>query len=148
LLCTGQIISAEEALAIGLIDAIAPRDELDATVARFVASRPAAERRPGPTPVAYQELATFFDANDVETIRTGRAPTGGDQVLERAAAAVATKAPIALRLAASLVDEGARVPLEEGLRMEVAQVETIFSTADALTGLLSIGKSRPEFSGN
>jgi enoyl-CoA hydratase/3-hydroxyacyl-CoA dehydrogenase len=85
LLCTGQIISAEEALAIGLIDAIAPRDELDATVARFVASRPAAERRPGPTPVAYQELATFFDANDVETIRTGRAPTGGDQVLERAA---------------------------------------------------------------
>jgi hypothetical protein len=61
---------------------------------------------------------------------------------------VATKAPIALRLAASLVDEGARVPLEEGLRMEVAQVETIFSTADALTGLLSIGKSRPEFSGN
>jgi enoyl-CoA hydratase/3-hydroxyacyl-CoA dehydrogenase len=148
LIFTGQIVSAEEALAIGLIDAVAPREELDAAVARFAAGPPAAERHPAPLPVAYQKLAAFFDVNDVENIRTGRAATGGDQLLERAAAAVATKAPVALRIAASLIEKGARVPLEEGLRMEVAQVETIFSTTDALTGLLSIGKSRPEFAGN
>jgi enoyl-CoA hydratase / 3-hydroxyacyl-CoA dehydrogenase len=147
LIFTGQIITAEEALAIGLIDAVAPREQLDATVARFVAGPPAAERRPTPTPAAYQKLAAFFDDHDVETIRTGRAATGGDERLERAAAAVATKAPVALRLAATLIDDGARVPLAEGLRMEVSHVETIFSTADALTGLLSIGKSRPEFAG-
>jgi hypothetical protein len=40
------------------------------------------------------------------------------------------------------------VPLEQGLRMELAHLERIFSTADALTGLLSIGKSRPQFAGN
>ncbi len=148
LIFTGQIVSAEEALAIGLIDAVAPREELDAAVARFAAGPPAAERRPAPLPVAYQRLAAFFDVHDVETIRTGQAPTAGDPLLERAATAVATKAPVALRIAASLIEKGARVPLEEGLRMEVAKVETIFSTADALTGLLSIGKSRPEFSGN
>jgi enoyl-CoA hydratase/3-hydroxyacyl-CoA dehydrogenase len=148
LICTGQIISAEEAFAIGLIDAVASRDELDAAVAKFVAGPPAAERRPGPTPAAFQGLATFFDANDVETIRTGLAPTGGDARLERAMAAVAMKAPIALRTAGSLIDGGARVPLEEGLRMEVAEVERVFSTADALTGLLSIGKSRPVFVGS
>jgi len=148
LVLTGQMISADEALAIGLIDGVAPREELDATVAKFAAGRPAIERRPGPLPVAYQKIAAFFDANDVEAIRTGRAATGGDEALERAAAAVATKAPIALRAAASLIDAGARVSLEEGLRLEIAQVETIFSTADALTGLLSIGKSRPEFAGN
>jgi enoyl-CoA hydratase/carnithine racemase len=101
-----------------------------------------------PLPVASQKLAAFFDLNDVDTIRTGRAVTGGDQLLERAAAAVTTKAPVALRIAASLIEKGARVSLEEGLRMEVAQVATIFSTADALTGLLSIGKSQPEFVGN
>jgi enoyl-CoA hydratase/3-hydroxyacyl-CoA dehydrogenase len=148
LIFTGQIVSAEEALAIGLIDAVAPREELDAAVARFASGPPAAERRPAPLPVAYQKLAAFFDATDVEAIRTGRAVTGGDPLLERAAAAVATKAPVALRIAASLIEKGARVSLEEGLRMEVAQVEEIFSTADALTGLLSIGKSRPEFAGN
>src|SRR5499427_4813327 len=148
LVLTGQMISADEALAIGLIDGVAPREELDATVAKFAAGRPAIERRPGLLPVAYQKIAAFFDANDVEAIRTGRAATAGDEALERAAAAVATKAPIALRIAASLIDSGARVPLEEGLRMEVAQVETIFSTGDALTGLLSIGKSRPVFVGS
>jgi len=148
LLFTGQIVSADEALAIGLIDAVAPREELDAAVAKFAAGRPAGDRHPSAPPAAYQKLAAFFDANDVEAIRTGRAATGGDEALARAAAAVATKAPIALRTAASLIDGGARVSLEEGLRMEVAQVETIFSTADALTGLLSIGKSRPEFVGS
>jgi enoyl-CoA hydratase/carnithine racemase len=127
---------------------VASREELDAAVARFASGSPAAERRPAPSPAAYQKLAAFFDGNDVEAIRTGRAPTGGDQMLERAAAAVATKAPVALRMAASLIEQGARVSLEEGLRMEVAQVEAIFSTADALTGLLSIGKSRPEFVGS
>jgi len=148
LVCTGQIISAEEALAIGLIDAVVSRDELDATVASYAAKPPVPERRPGQPPPAYQELAAFFDANDIETIRTGRAATGGDATLERAMAAVATKAPVALRLAASLIDDGARVPLEEGLRMELAHLERIFSTADALAGLLSIGKGRPEFTGN
>jgi enoyl-CoA hydratase/3-hydroxyacyl-CoA dehydrogenase len=148
LLCTGQIIGAEEALAIGLIDAIASRDELDATVAKFAGGAPAAERQPGPPPAAYQELANFFDANDVEAIRTGRAPTGGDARLERAAAAVALRAPIALRIAASLVDEGARVPLEEGLQKELVHLERVFSTSDALAGLMSIGKMRPEFTGS
>src|SRR5499427_3593406 len=148
LVLTGQMISADEALAIGLIDGVAPREELDATVAKFAAGRPAIERRPGLLPVAYQKIAAFFDANDVEAIRTGRAATAGDEALERAAAAVATKAPIALRTAASLIDAGAHVSLEEGLRLEIAQVETIFSTADALTGLLSIGKSRPQFAGH
>ena len=147
LVFTGQIITAEEALAIGLVDTVAPRDALDAALAKFLAGPPSAERRPGPLPPAYQKLAAFFDAHDVETIRSGRAETGGDHALERAAAAVATKAPVALRTAARLIDEGARVSLDEGLRMEVAQVETVFSTADALTGLLSIGKSRPEFVG-
>jgi enoyl-CoA hydratase/3-hydroxyacyl-CoA dehydrogenase len=148
LIFTGQIISAEEALAIGLIDAVAPREELDAAVAKFLAGPPAVERRPGPIPASHQTLAAFFDANDVETIRTKGAATGGDEALERAMAAVASKAPVALRLAASLIDDGARVSLAEGLRMEVANVEKVFSTADALTGLLSIGKSRPEFAGN
>ena len=83
----------------------------------------------------------------METIRTGRAATGGDERLDRAMAAVGGKAPIALKLAASLIDDGARVSLEDGLRMELSHVREIFATKDALTGLLSIGKSRPLFEG-
>ena len=147
LLFTGQIISAEEALAIGLIDAVASRDELDQAVLKLMAGGPSTERRPAAPPAAYAKLASFFDSHDVETIRTGRAKTGGDEPLEKAMKAVGTKAPIALRIAAALIDEGIRVPLEEGLQMELSHLHEIFSTRDALAGLLSIGKARPVFEG-
>jgi enoyl-CoA hydratase/3-hydroxyacyl-CoA dehydrogenase len=147
LVFTGQIITAEEALAIGLIDAVASREELDSAVAALLAGGPSKERRPMPVPPAYQKLASFFDTNDVEAIRTVAAVTGGDEQLEKAMKAVRTKAPAALRIAATLVDEGFRVPLQQGLRMELAHLHEIFTTKDALTGLLSIGKSRPVFEG-
>jgi enoyl-CoA hydratase/3-hydroxyacyl-CoA dehydrogenase len=147
LVLTGQIVTAGEALAIGLIDAVASREELDDAVRKFATGAPSAERRPAAPPSAYKALADFFDNNDVETIRLGRANTGGDERLEKAMKAVGTKAPIALKIAASLIDEGSRLPLEQGLQMELAHLREIFSTKDALTGLLSIGKGRPSFEG-
>jgi enoyl-CoA hydratase/3-hydroxyacyl-CoA dehydrogenase len=147
LVFTGQIISAQDALAIGLIDAVAPREELDSAVAALLAGGPSKERRPVPVPPAYRKLADFFDSNDVEAIRSGRAATGGDEQLEKAMKFVGTKAPAALRIAASIIDEGFRVPLHEGLQMELAHLHEIFSTKDALAGLLSIGKARPVFEG-
>ncbi len=147
LVLTGQIITAEEALATGLIDAIASRDEIDDAAVKLLAGGPVKERRPATPSASYQAIADFFNSNDVETIRTGRANTGGDERLEKAMKAVAHKAPLALRLAARLIDDGAKVPLDEGLRMELSHVREIFSTRDALTGLLSIGKNRPTFEG-
>ncbi len=147
LVFTGQIISAEDALAIGLVDGVASRDELDAAVRTLLAGGPSVERRPAAPPAAYRKLAAFFDGNDVETIRLGRANTGGDELLEKAMKAVGSKAPIALKIAAALIENGARVSLEEGLRMELSHLREIFSTKDAHTGLLSIGKSRPVFEG-
>src|SRR4029077_1278056 len=63
LLFTGQIISAEEALAIGLIDAVASRDELDQAVLKLMAGGPSTERWPGAPPAAYAKLASFFESH-------------------------------------------------------------------------------------
>jgi enoyl-CoA hydratase/3-hydroxyacyl-CoA dehydrogenase len=147
LVFTGELIGADEALAIGLIDAVASRDDLDAAIATLVARGKSKERRPLSPPPAYRKIADFFEQNDVESIRTGRADTHGDQRLEKARKAVGTKAPIALRIAAALIDEGIRVPLEQGLQTELSHLHEIFSTRDALAGLLSIGKTRPIFEG-
>ena len=147
LILTGEILTAQEALAIGLIDAVAAREDMDAAVSKMISGGPAIERRPAPPPEAYKKIAIFFDSNDVESIRLGRANTGGDEQLQQAMKAVGTKAPLALKIAASLIDEGSRVPLEQGLKMELAHLHEIFSTKDALTGLLSIGKAPPVFEG-
>ena len=147
LVFTGQVIGADEALAIGLVDAVAAREDLETAIATLMSGGPSKERRPLSAPPAYRKIADFFEKNDVETIRTGRADTGKDEQLDKAMKAVGTKAPIALKLAAALIDEGFRVPLEQGLQMELSHLYEIFSTRDALAGLLSIGKSRPIFEG-
>jgi enoyl-CoA hydratase/3-hydroxyacyl-CoA dehydrogenase len=147
LVFTGQIISAEEARAIGLVDAVVPREQLDDAIGKLIAQGVPAERRQADPPEAYRKLAEFFENNDVEAIRLGRADTQGNEQLEKAMKAVGTKAPIALKIAAALIDEGSRVPLEKGLRMELSHLEEIFATKDALTGLRSIGKAHPVFEG-
>jgi len=122
-------------------------DALDATVAELVALGPVRERKPMPVPTSHAVLAAFFDANDVECIRLGTADAGQDDRIAAAMKAVGPRAPVALRLAARLVDEGVSVPLAEGLRLELAHLPEVFATNDALTGLSSVGKSRPLFEG-
>jgi len=134
-------------LAIGLIDRVVPHEELDVAAAGLITSGPVRARQAAPVPPSHASLAAFFGANDVERIRLGQAETNGDDRLVAAMKAVGTKAPIALRLAATLVDEGATVPLADGLRMELAHLREVFATKDALTGLSSIGRSRPVFEG-
>jgi enoyl-CoA hydratase/3-hydroxyacyl-CoA dehydrogenase len=147
LVLTGDVVAAEEALAIGLIDRVVPHEEIDEATARLVGAGVVSGRRPQAVPASHAQLARFFDSNDVEQIRTGQADTRGDDRLAAAMKAVGTKAPVAARLAATLVDRGAAVTLEDGLRMELAHLTEVFSTKDALGGLMSVGKSRPSFEG-
>jgi len=39
------------------------------------------------------------------------------------------------------------MPLSKGVKQELVYLNKIFSTADALTGLTSVGKARPIFEG-
>lgn len=91
----------------------------------------------------YRSTAEFFTGNDVETLRTGRADTGGDERLAKAMRRVGSKAPVALRLAGELIDRGANVPIDEALAMEIEHLRTIFSTKDAYEGLSSLGRRPP-----
>jgi enoyl-CoA hydratase/3-hydroxyacyl-CoA dehydrogenase len=148
LVLTGYLVAAEEALAIGLIDRVVPQDLIDAATAELVGGGVVRARQPHPVPASHVPLARFFDSHDVDRILAGRADTRGDDQLATAMRAVGTKAPVAVRLAATLIDQGAAVSLQDGLRMELAHLTEIFSTKDALTGLLSVGgKSRPSFEG-
>ena len=145
LIFTGERIAGNLAHAIGLVDRIAPRAELDRACQEAIEA--GKSRRDSTWPVALAELGTFFDANRVDDIRLGKADAKGKEQLATAMKRVAGKAPVALCIAEQLIDEGAKKTLEEGLRLELGRLREIFGTQDAYEGLSTLGKRKPSFKG-
>ena len=145
LVLTGQTIDAGEALAIGLVDAVVPYDRLDTAIAEIIATQP--QNRSGAVlSREHQVLADFFEKVDGPAISRGLdAPA--DPRVAKAVKRIGTKAPIALRIAADLIDRGAPLPIDEGLRLEFSHLREIFATKDAYEGLSSLGKKQPVFRG-
>ena len=117
----GHRLKARDAVAAGLALASVPLGELDETIAKHL------------------------EAGLPDRYAGGAADA---QWGERDDAAVARKAPIAIREASRLIDEGAGRPLADGLRLELDALPAIFATHDALVGLKSVGgRNVPEWTG-
>ncbi|HET9301095.1 MAG TPA: 3-hydroxyacyl-CoA dehydrogenase NAD-binding domain-containing protein [Candidatus Polarisedimenticolaceae bacterium] len=142
LIYTGQMLSAEEARAIGLVDAVVPFEELDAAVVE--AMRAGKVARPALS-AKHAALEAFFAGHAVDELLAGA--SADDEPVAKASARVKQKAPIALRLAEQLIDLSGSKPLEDGLAEELRHLVEIFSTEDAKVGLSSIGKRAPVFAG-
>jgi len=134
LVFTGETITAEQAATIGLVDKVVPYEELDAAVRECVAKGPVTARASRPVPDAFRDIAVRYESSDVESLRASEKRVG-------------FKAPIALRIASDLIDQGSGKPIEQGVALELARLEEVFSTADAYEGLSSLGKRRPVFKG-
>lgn len=147
LVLTGQMLTAEEALAIGLIDSVVSPEQLDATIAALIANGSVPSRGTRAEPAEYTPLAELFNRHPPDAIRSGAVRDDGNAQVAKAIKKVAAKAPIALRIAAELVDRGASLPIEEGLQLELARLEEIFRSRDAYEGLSSLGKKPPVFTG-
>jgi enoyl-CoA hydratase/3-hydroxyacyl-CoA dehydrogenase len=131
---SGDTVTAEQALAIGLVDRVVPYEQLDAAVRECVAQGPVLERTPHAVPEQYRDVASRYESSDVEALRASDKRVG-------------FKAPIALRIASELIDKGDGLAIEQGIALELSHLEEIFSTNDAYEGLSSLGKRRPVFTG-
>jgi enoyl-CoA hydratase/3-hydroxyacyl-CoA dehydrogenase len=147
LIFTGRQLDAEESKRIGLVDVVVPHDRLDETI-RTMIERGLGEHQTPTFDGETAELAKFFEHHSAEDLRTGRVDPRGSENLARAIKQVEHKAPIALRIAERLIDEGFEHPLHEGLHMELEHLVEIFSTDDAYEGLSSLGTRKPEFKGH
>ena len=146
LIFTGQTLSAEEAASIGFIDRVVSPDALDGAVREAVAAGIKPHPRP-PLSDRHAAIERLFAGADPDALRAGSVETGSDETLVKAVKRVGSKAPIALRLSARLIDAGLNVPLADGLKLELDHLKEIFSTKDAYEGLSSLGKRPPVFEG-
>jgi enoyl-CoA hydratase/3-hydroxyacyl-CoA dehydrogenase len=139
MIATGQFVRADKAFAFGLVDAVIDPvfdwRELDALSLDHIQT---GKREPTETEQAFSQ----FDGVIVDDLFKSEA----FQNLEKPLRA---KAPIALKTAMSLVDQGENLALKDALTLELSGLKQIFSTRDAHIGLSSVlaGK-RPEYSGN
>lgn len=131
MVATGQFFNAEKACEYGLVDQIIDPlyDMYDLTEVTL------GTKQAGKTDQSETE-ALFADFDGVIAADHPFA-----KILSR-------KAPIALTTAMKLVEDGAELPLEDGLKLELAGLKEIFATEDALQGLSSVVKGfKPEFKG-
>jgi enoyl-CoA hydratase/carnithine racemase len=147
LIFSGQMLDGATAREIGLTGYFAPAAEADSFIRDLVDSGRITDKFASkPVPQGWEALAEAFSDRNVAELLAGRFASE-DPKVQQAVKAISRKAPIAIRLANRIVDEGIRKDLEGGLELELVHQAEVFGTKDALVGLKSVGASRPEFKG-
>jgi enoyl-CoA hydratase/carnithine racemase len=147
---TGRMISGEVALSIGLADYLFSPEEIDEKIQTLVAEGkliPKKGKGQEALPPEFQEIQKLFTDEKIEGWMSGKYLESKDPLTAKTAKIVAGKAPLALKFANRIMDEGFKLPLSEAVKLELAHLNEIFSTDDALTGLSSLGKGTPTFKG-
>ena len=145
MILTAKTIQGPEAHAIGLVDELAEPDQLEAAAIRSARQEITTRDRVRLSD-DHARLERFFLDHRLDDILAGEISDSPPEI-QRAVAAVRRNAPIALRLAEWLIDEGSKLQLEDGLELEQEYLPDIFSTEDALTGLNGVGLLRVDFQG-
>jgi enoyl-CoA hydratase/3-hydroxyacyl-CoA dehydrogenase len=149
LIFTGRVISANDAHAIGLVDYLFDPDEIDekiTSLARKGTLIPKKGKDEKGLPDEWKKLKALFSDENIDKWLGNKYLDDPDPLTAKTAKMIAAKAPIALKLANRIIDEGYKKALKEGLKEELAHLMEIFATKDALTGLTSVGK-KPKFEG-
>ena len=146
---TGAALSAADAQALGIVTRLVPPAEVDAAIQALVAAGRPDKYAARPLPEKFKPFAQLFEKARTPILLSGKIPDNvSAELAGKVAKTLGYKAPVALRIANEIVDRQAGLPMREAVEIELARLKDIFATADALEGLSSVGKRRPEFKGN
>ena len=96
----------------------------------------------------FKPYAIACSQENIGRLFAGNPPEGiAEDLAARTAKVIGFKAPLALKMANEVTDQQMGKSIEEGIDIELGRLNEIFSTADALEGLSSLGRKRPEFKG-
>jgi enoyl-CoA hydratase/3-hydroxyacyl-CoA dehydrogenase len=145
---TGAFISAADALALGIVTKLAEPAGVDAAVQSLTVAGKPDKYRTRDIPDKFKAFAALFGPGSVVTLLSGKLPGGANAELAgKVVKILGYKAPLALRIADEIINQQAALPMRAAVEIELGRLKDIFSTTDALEGLSSVGRRRPEFKG-
>jgi len=149
LVLTGKILDAKTAASIGLVEYVVPHDEIDGRILALANGKEVVTKSTKRNIVLTEEFKAiqrqFTDENIQGTLSGAGEPSA---IVKPIAKTISYKAPLAIKLANRLIDEGSKLPLGDGLQLELDHLKEIFSTKDAFEGLSSVvARRRPVFKG-
>jgi enoyl-CoA hydratase/3-hydroxyacyl-CoA dehydrogenase len=145
---TGTPLSAEDAQALGIVTCVVKPSAIDAAVKELISKPKPDKYRHREIPGSFVPLKELFAMENMPGLLSGALPEGTpDQTGAKILKILGYKAPLALKLANDIIDKQVDLTMEEAIETELSNLMQIFSTADALEGLSSLGRKRPEFTG-
>ena len=141
-------LGAADAHALGIIDRVVAPDAVDAAISESVLEKGPENSVHCDASEKFQPMIKLFDEENIPSLLQGTPPGDADTALaQKVIKYLGYKAPLALKIANEIMDEQDGKTPDQAIKIELNRVGEIFSTADALEGLSSLGRKRPEYRG-
>ncbi len=145
---TGIPISAEDARALGIVTRLVTPAEVEPAINQLVSEGKPDKYQPAELSEKFKTLARICSSENADRLLAGKLPEGvPDEIAAKTAKLISYRAPIALKLANEIIDQQVGKSINEAVEIELGRLNDIFSTADALEGLSTVGRKKPEYKG-
>ncbi len=145
---TGATISAQDAFELGLVTKLVEPADIGTAIKDLCTQGKPEKFAQRDIPENFKPYAIACSPENITRLFTGKPPEGvPEDLAARIAKVFGFKAPLALKMGNEIIDQQAGKSMEEAVDIELGRLHDIFSTADALEGLSSLGRKRPEFKG-
>lgn len=144
---TGKNIDAREGKDLGLITELVEMEQIESTIEAMVQRGKHDKYAKRDIPSAYSEYVTAFSDDNVKRLLNGEAVQGvSHELAAQLAKVISYKGIIALETMNELIDKQSSLTIDEGIELELAGLAAIFTTKDALSGLMAaLTGKRPTF---
>jgi enoyl-CoA hydratase / 3-hydroxyacyl-CoA dehydrogenase len=145
---TGIPLSAADLYALGMVTELVSPAEVTAAIQALVDGEKPDKYAIRELPSKYKVVAEACSAENVKRFLAGESLQDVDaDVAAKAVKIIGSKAPLAVKMANEVIDAQVGKSMAEAVEVELGRLNDIFSTADALEGLSSLGRKKPEFKG-
>ncbi len=145
-LLTGEVLDAASAFRLGMVDAVVDSEEaIDTIIADLATGESLSVEDAIPSEDELATISLFNSQNSTATLEGH--PPNDNPAAKHIGNLLKVKAPVAITLVNKLIEDGLGLDLQKALHWELASLELILQTKDALTGLESIDAGDPTFQG-